>query len=62
MSLAANAITYMLNLIKMTNEEILQVDFYDLCGIGALWMTDDDKIKYWREVIEGKNPAPLFNV
>jgi len=39
----------------MTNEEILQIDFYDLCGIGALWMTDDDKIKYWREVIEGKN-------
>ena len=36
----------------MTDQEILQVDFYDLCGCGALWMTDEEKIKYWREVIE----------
>lgn len=36
----------------MTDSEILQIDFYDLCGCDALWMTDNDKIKYWREVIE----------
>lgn len=36
----------------MTDREILKIDFYDLCGIGALWMSDEDKIKYWREVVE----------
>lgn len=35
----------------MKAEEKLQIDFYDLCGCGALWMTDEDKIKYWREVV-----------
>lgn len=36
----------------MTDEEILQIDFYDLCGCSALWMDDGEKIKYWREIIE----------
>lgn len=36
----------------LTDEEILQIDFYDFCGVGALWMTDDDKIQYWREMME----------
>lgn len=39
----------------MKDEEILKVDFYDLCGCGALWMTDNEKIKYWRQVIECNN-------
>ena len=29
---------------KMTDKEILEIDFYDLCGCAALWMTDKDKI------------------
>jgi hypothetical protein len=37
----------------MTDEEILKVDFYDLCGIGSIGMTDEEKITYWREVMEG---------
>lgn len=24
----------------MTDEEILKIDFYDLCGVGELWMSD----------------------
>lgn len=36
----------------MEDKEILEVDFYDLCGIGSIWMNDEDKIKYRREVIE----------
>lgn len=38
----------------MTDEEILKVDFYDLCGSGALWMSDEEKIKYYRRVVENK--------
>jgi hypothetical protein len=34
---------------QLTDEEILQIDFYDLCGCAALWMSDEDKIKYYRE-------------
>jgi hypothetical protein len=34
---------------KMTDKEILEIDFYDLCGCAALWMTDEDKIKYYKE-------------
>jgi hypothetical protein len=33
----------------MTEQEVLEIDFYDLCGCSALWMTDEDKIKYYRE-------------
>lgn len=38
----------------MTDEEILKIDFYDLCGVGELWMSDQDKIDYYRRVIENK--------
>ena len=31
------------------DQEILEIDFYDLCGCAALWMSDEDKIKYYRE-------------
>ena len=41
----------------MTDEEILKVDFYDLCGIDSIFMSDEDKIAYWREVIEKKNKS-----
>ncbi len=33
----------------MTDEEIVKIDFYDLCGSWAIFMTDADKIKYYRE-------------
>ena len=36
----------------MSDEQILQIDFYDFCGCSALWMTDENEIKYWRETIE----------
>jgi hypothetical protein len=41
----------------MTDEEILKVDFYDLCGIGSIGMTDEEKITYWREVMENVNQS-----
>ena len=34
----------------MTDEQILQIDFYDLCGCAALCMSDEEKIKYYREL------------
>lgn len=36
----------------MTDQEILQIDFYDLCGVAAVSMTNVEKIKYWRKVME----------
>lgn len=39
----------------MTDKEILEIDFYDLCGCAALWMSDEDKIKYYRECMN-QNP------
>lgn len=38
----------------MSDKEILKIDFYDLCGSHSIWMTDEDKINYWRVVIENK--------
>lgn len=38
----------------MTDQEILEIDFYDLCGCAALWMSDEDKIKYYREALKTK--------
>jgi NTP pyrophosphatase (non-canonical NTP hydrolase) len=35
-----------------TEEEILKADFYDFCGIDSIWMTNDQKIKWWRENME----------
>lgn len=41
----------------MPDQEILEIDFYDLCGCAALWMSDEDKIKYYRECMN----TPLRN-
>lgn len=38
-----------------TDKQILETDFYDLCGVGSIGMSDDDKIKYWRSVVEKKS-------
>lgn len=43
-----------MKIVDMTDEEILKIDFYDLCGIGALWMSDQDKIDYYRRVFNNK--------
>ena len=34
----------------MSDEEILEHDFYDLCGCAAVFMTDQEKVDYWREL------------
>ena len=34
----------------MTDEQILKLDFYDFCGTAAVFMSDEDKIKWWREM------------
>lgn len=36
----------------MTDQEILKVDFYDLVGVGSIGMTNEQKIKYWKENVE----------
>lgn len=36
----------------MTSEEILEMDFYDLCGSASTFMTDNDKIEWWRNNIK----------
>jgi len=41
----------------MSEEEILKIDFYDLCGVGSIWMTDQDKIDWWRKYIENKKQS-----
>jgi hypothetical protein len=41
----------------MTDKEILEIDFYDLCGCAALFMSDEDKIKYYKECMN----TPLRN-
>lgn len=33
----------------MTDNDILELDFYDFCGSAAVFMTDKDKIEWWRE-------------
>ena len=40
----------------MTDQEILEIDFYDLCGCAALWMTDQEKIDYYREITNSPPP------
>ncbi len=32
----------------MTDKQILEQDFYDFCGSSAVFMTDQDKIDWWR--------------
>jgi hypothetical protein len=39
----------------MTDTQILQLDFYDFLGSWAIWYTDEEKIKYYRE-LTGKPP------
>lgn len=34
----------------MTDDEILEIDFYDLCGCAALWMSSDEKINYYKRL------------
>ncbi len=41
----------------MTDQEILEIDFYDLAGIGAIWYTDEEKIKLWRELFNQQKPT-----
>ena len=41
----------------MKDEDILKMDFYDFCGVASAWMTDEDKIKWWKE-LESKMPLP----
>ena len=41
----------------MTDKEILEIDFYDLCGCAAAFMSDEDKIKYYKECMN----TPLRN-
>ncbi len=37
----------------LTNEQILQVDFYDLCGSASVFMTDQEKIDYFKKIFPG---------
>ena len=36
--------------VRMTDAEILQIDFYDLLGTWAVWYTPEEKVKYYREL------------
>ena len=36
----------------MSDKEILELDFYDFCGVGAIFMTDIEKIKWYRKMIQ----------
>ncbi len=35
---------------RLTDEEILKIDFYDIFGSWAIWYTDEEKIKYYRKI------------
>ncbi len=35
----------------ITDEEILKLDFYDLCGSGSVFMSDNEKIKHYKHVV-----------
>jgi hypothetical protein len=37
-----------------TDEQILKMDFYDLCGSASSFMTDQEKIDWWRNSSEDK--------
>jgi hypothetical protein len=39
----------------MTDKQILKMDFYDFCGVGTCFMTDQDKIDWYRKNIESSN-------
>lgn len=34
----------------MKDEQILKMDFYDFCGSAAVFMTNQDKIDWWRNL------------
>ena len=36
--------------VRMTDAEILQIDFYDLLGSWAVFYTPEEKVKYYREL------------
>lgn len=44
----------------MSNEEILELDFYDLCGIDAIGMSDNAKLIAYYTKIE-KHPFIRYN-
>ncbi len=37
---------------KITNEQIIKMDFYDFCGSASCFMTKSDKIKWWCDAIK----------
>lgn len=41
--------------LKMTDTDILKIDFYDICGIASIFMSDQDKINYWKEFTNQKH-------
>jgi len=36
--------------VRMTDAEILQIDFYDLLGSWAVFYTPEEKVKYYHEL------------
>lgn len=42
------------NIEQLTDDEIMKIDFYDFCGINSLYMTDLDKIEYYRNMFENQ--------
>lgn len=45
----------------MTNKEILKMDFYDLCGTASVFMTDQDKIDWWKHINTFSNRVSKWN-
>lgn len=35
-------------------EEVLKSDFYDFCGLGAIDLSDSDKIEVWEQLTNTK--------
>lgn len=44
----------------MTDKEILNIDFYDIVGIDSIFMSDEDKIIFWRKIIENQHDYSLY--
>jgi hypothetical protein len=51
---------------KMTEKEILEMDFYDICGVSSMFMSNEDKIKDWNErersLSKGSNSIDYSNL
>jgi len=45
----------------MEIKQILKIDFYDLCGSAAIFMSDEDKITWMKETDEKKTITPNQN-